>query len=72
MLVDFTNRRENKESLPEIPYCRASEILVKDGRDYAHFSSLFALAAESSSVITHAINSGVSEAHPLEILKQLL
>ncbi|MDD3118379.1 MAG: hypothetical protein PHQ27_04320 [Victivallales bacterium] len=72
MLVDFTRKQTPQENLPEIPFCRTSEVLARDGRDYANFRSELAAAADFPPVAGHHAGGGSRDDHPLDILKQLL
>ena len=72
MLVDFNNIHVNTDRLPEVPYCRASDVLAHDGRGCADFNLLLSNTLENSSFPNAISGNGRTENHPLEILRQLL
>jgi len=71
MLVDFNNiRRTNENPVPEIPFSRKTDVLVRDGRPFADFAALLG-GGESSLTVKNQEQRG-SAVSPVELLKQLL
>ncbi len=48
MLVNSNGNISSKDRVPEVPVCNKTELLVRDGRNYARFANEFSREIDAS------------------------